>query len=108
MADRMSVLVRDSALRIRLGREAALIVRGHNHDRYAADFENFVETVLSRPRRRTPQALLARGIGSLLLAASGLGGVAAPLIRNPALTPAITAEALHGKPLITSVEGPRS
>jgi len=108
LAERMLMLVRDSALRTRFGREAALIVSGHNHDRYAADFENFVDTILSRPRRRTPQALLARGIGSLVLAASGRGGCAAPLIRNPVLPPAITAEALRGKPLITSVEGPRS
>ena len=79
MADRMLRLARDSALRTSLAREAGRIVCVRNHEHYAVDFEKFVDDILSKPRRRTLPALLARGIGSLVIAASARGDVAAPV-----------------------------
>jgi glycosyltransferase involved in cell wall biosynthesis len=89
MAERMLVLARDCAMRAKFAREAGQIVRDRNHERYAADFERFVESILSKPRRRTPQAVLARGIGALVLAAAGQGK-ATPPVRKTEATAGVT------------------
>jgi glycosyltransferase involved in cell wall biosynthesis len=52
LADRMIDLARDPALRDRMGSVGDELVGARTHDRYASDFERFVEAVLARPRRR--------------------------------------------------------
>jgi glycosyltransferase involved in cell wall biosynthesis len=52
LADRMIQLARYPALRDRMGSLGDELVSARTHDRYASDFEQFVEAVLARPRRR--------------------------------------------------------
>jgi glycosyltransferase involved in cell wall biosynthesis len=51
LADRMLRLARDSALQERLGARGDELVGARTHERYAEDFEAFVEAVLRAPRR---------------------------------------------------------
>jgi glycosyltransferase involved in cell wall biosynthesis len=69
LADRMLRLATDPALRSRLAAETCRLVADQVHDRWAADFESFVDRLLALPPRRTPVALVARGIGRGILAA---------------------------------------
>jgi glycosyltransferase involved in cell wall biosynthesis len=55
LADRMLALARDPALRIRFAERGAELVVGRNHDRYAEDFERFIDAVLGAPRRNAPE-----------------------------------------------------
>jgi hypothetical protein len=48
----MIQLARYPALRDRMGSLGDELVSARTHDRYASDFEQFVEAVLARPRRR--------------------------------------------------------
>jgi glycosyltransferase involved in cell wall biosynthesis len=52
LADRMIRLARESALRARMGSLGDDLVSARTHERYAEDFERFVEAVLKAPRRR--------------------------------------------------------
>jgi glycosyltransferase involved in cell wall biosynthesis len=52
LADRMIQLARHPALRDQMGSLGDELVSARTHDRYASDFEQFVEAVLARPRRR--------------------------------------------------------
>ncbi len=52
LADRMVRLAADPELRRRMGARGDVIVTGRTHERYAQDFERFVEKVLDAPRRR--------------------------------------------------------
>jgi glycosyltransferase involved in cell wall biosynthesis len=58
LADRMLVLARDPALRIRFAERGAELVAGQTHDRYAEDFERFVDAVLEAPRRSASERRL--------------------------------------------------
>jgi len=52
LADRMNRLAHHPELRRRMGDRGADLVSGRTHERYAEDFERFVERVLDTPRRR--------------------------------------------------------
>jgi glycosyltransferase involved in cell wall biosynthesis len=52
LADRMIRLARDSGLRDQMGSLGDELVGSRTHERYAQDFERFVEAVLAAPRRR--------------------------------------------------------
>ena len=80
LADRMILLAADAAMRTRLGAEGQERVSGYAHDQWAANFEAFVERILSMPRRRTPQAAFARAAGLSILA--GMKGSLAPSRRR--------------------------
>jgi glycosyltransferase involved in cell wall biosynthesis len=51
LADRMTQLARDPALRDQMGDVGDDLVSARTHERYAADFEEFVDAVLAAPRR---------------------------------------------------------
>jgi glycosyltransferase involved in cell wall biosynthesis len=51
LADRMIRLARDPALRDRMGNTGDDLVSTRTHERYAQDFERFVDAVLAAPRR---------------------------------------------------------
>jgi glycosyltransferase involved in cell wall biosynthesis len=51
LADRMSRLALDPALRDSMGSRGAELVSARTHEKYAEDFERFVEAVLIAPRR---------------------------------------------------------
>ncbi len=62
LADRMRTLALDPDATCRMGESAARIASARGHDRYADDFERFVERVLTMPRasrRKTAQAARA-------------------------------------------------
>ena len=80
LADRMILLAADAAMRTRLGAEGQERASGYAHDQWAADFEAFVERILSMPRRRTLQATFARAAGFSILA--GTKGSPAPSRRR--------------------------
>jgi glycosyltransferase involved in cell wall biosynthesis len=67
LGQRMDRLAADEDLRRRLAGEAERLVALRTHDRWAADIEAFVEHVMSLPRRRTPDALLAKLAGMAVL-----------------------------------------
>ncbi|MEA2511551.1 MAG: hypothetical protein QOJ59_1038 [Thermomicrobiales bacterium] len=69
LAERMLHLARDEELRRRFGRFGHQIVLDRNHDHYARDFEAFVESVLSMPKRRTPERWIAQSLGVAVNAA---------------------------------------
>ena len=52
LAERMERLANDPELRRRMGDRGADLVAVRTHERYAEDFERFVEAVLDTPRRR--------------------------------------------------------
>jgi glycosyltransferase involved in cell wall biosynthesis len=52
LADRMIRLAKDADLRDRMGSFGDELVGSRTHERYAQDFERFVEAVLAAPRRR--------------------------------------------------------
>jgi glycosyltransferase involved in cell wall biosynthesis len=52
LADRMTILAGDPSLREQMGATGDGLVSGRTHERYAEDFERFVEAVLRAPRRR--------------------------------------------------------
>ncbi len=78
-AARMVALALDPRRRASFGREARRLVADRTHERWAGDFERFVEAVLSTPPRRTPAALLASALGQGLLAV-GPRGEPAPYV----------------------------
>lgn len=63
LADRMMELADDQLLRQRMAATASALVVERTHERYARDFERFVEQTLTLPRRSTPArwALTAAG-----------------------------------------------
>jgi len=78
-AARMVTLALDPCRRESFGREARRLVADRTHERWAGDFERFVEAVLATPPRRTPAALLASALGRGLLAV-GPRGESAPYV----------------------------
>lgn len=83
LARRMRELADDQALRSRLGRCAQQLADSRSHERYASDFERFVELALSLPPRKTPAASLARLAGRALDVLSS-GHDQAPLVSGSA------------------------
>lgn len=81
LADRMLRLAADPVLRVRFSSEGRRLVTERTHDRWASDFEGFVDRVLSMPPRRTAESLVAHAVGSSVLAAGvKTGGAASPLV----------------------------
>jgi len=76
---RMLSLVDDPALRARMGVRAAEIAGRRGHERYAEDFDEFVQRTLARPRRGGWAPVLSRASGRAL-AFNTRGTPAAPLI----------------------------
>lgn len=70
LAARMQALAADEARRRALGARAAALAASRSHERYAQDFEAFVEHALSLPRRRGWAARTADAAGATILAAS--------------------------------------
>jgi glycosyltransferase involved in cell wall biosynthesis len=66
----MRELASDPTLRERMGQEAAETVAYRTHERYAEDFEAFVEATLARPARQGPVPGAARLAGRTLAYAS--------------------------------------
>ena len=79
LANAMRAVAEDPALREHLRGATAAAVAGKTDEAYAADFQAFVENVLSLPPRRGLWAAVCRGAGYALLA------LAAPRRRPPAL-----------------------
>jgi glycosyltransferase involved in cell wall biosynthesis len=78
-ATRMLTLALDPCLRASFSREARRLVADRTHERWASDFEHFVEAVLAMPSRRTPASLLASALGRALVAV-GPRGEPAPYV----------------------------
>jgi glycosyltransferase involved in cell wall biosynthesis len=75
----MLALADDAPRRHAMGARARAVASSRDHARYAADFEAFIDSTLSLPRRRSPAAMLACAAGrGLALAARG--HTCAPLI----------------------------
>jgi glycosyltransferase involved in cell wall biosynthesis len=60
LADRMRMIAMDPGASRRMGAAAAAIASARGHDRYADDFERFVERVLAMPRAGRSRAVPAR------------------------------------------------
>lgn len=82
LARRMLQLARDQKLRARLGNAASRLVQSRTHEQWAADFETFVDRMLSMPSRQSTAAAVARVVGTLLQRAAGRQCCPAPLL-NP-------------------------
>ena len=67
LAARMSELAADPALRARLGERAAELGAEFTPERYAADFETFVNELMAKPRRRSIVRAVARALPGTLL-----------------------------------------
>jgi glycosyltransferase involved in cell wall biosynthesis len=80
LAERMRALARDEQLRARMGERARELVRERGHDRYAEDFESFVQRALALPRRGGSVARAARLLGTTLALAAG-ERASAPLLQ---------------------------
>jgi hypothetical protein len=76
-------LAANPQLRMRLAAEAPGLVTAQVHDRWASDFEAFVDHLLTLPPRRTPASLLASVMGRCMLTAWARGaGSAAPYVQG--------------------------
>ncbi len=80
LAGRMLDLALAPDRRAIFGLEARRIVTARTHERWAADFERFVEAVLVSPPRRTIAASLAAVVGRGMLMAGARGAEAAPYV----------------------------
>ena len=80
LADRMLLLARDGKLRKGLASKALQLVADQSHERWAVDFEAFIERILSLPPRRSPQAIAAATAGRLVLGAAGSSDPPSPLV----------------------------
>lgn len=81
LAERMLRLADDPKLRLSFSSEARRVVVDRTHERWASDFEMFVDQLLSMPPRRTLVSLVARAVGACILVAGGKAGrLPAPLI----------------------------
>ncbi len=78
LSDRMVRLAASVDLRRRFAAEGQRIVAHQVHERWAVDFESFVDHVLSQPSRRTAQSLLARVAGLAVLVGAGSGRNSSP------------------------------
>ena len=85
LADRMLRLAVDPVLRARFVARGEELVAAKQHECWAKDVEAFVCHLLAMPPRHTLAARLARGIGRYVQTAGTRdGGVAAPLVSDPA------------------------
>ena len=71
LEQRMRMLAGSEGRRLAFGRRAAELARERDHERYASDFEAFVEGALARPARTGAVAAAARIIGAVIVACSG-------------------------------------
>ena len=70
----------DRKLRKGLASKALQLVADQSHERWAVDFEAFIERILSLPPRRSPQAIAAATAGRLVLGAAGSSDPPSPLV----------------------------
>jgi glycosyltransferase involved in cell wall biosynthesis len=67
LSRRMLQLATDADLRRRFAQEGMRLVESHTHERWAQDFESFVGFLRALPPRRTLAAVVAHGLGQVLM-----------------------------------------
>ena len=67
LAEKMQLLAGDKSLRNQMGQVATDDAERYSVDRYADDFERFIESLLAAPSRTTASALVSRVLGRALL-----------------------------------------